>query len=305
MNSIIDPLLVFGLSSALAANLALLLWRPHRKLAIRAAVLSGFSLLCVALEIAARSVRANIRIDLLVTIPAISLVSILVGVMAVRRPPMAAQFAAAGLTIVGGVTFGWFSWISATTNREGQRLTRVFDQARKLYWEETIRCDVNFARRFGPTDRNGACHGNLAVTSGTGSYPFTRLIVNDNEQVYLLFSPEPGIEESVVLDDRTALSLKPAAQAVMSGESDTNGQRIHVELLPLATGACKAKVDRDGHTSVLTMTKVDLPHCKVLADPPIYFVGAWGSLETVPSAPHYRRIVQIWLWETDGMARGL
>ncbi len=274
------------------------------------------SALLVWAERAARASHANIRVDLLVTIPVISAAAMVAGIFCVRQPRWAARAVGAGLLAVGGVSFAGFSWRMVQTSFELQRITKAFDQGRRLYWEETIRCAGNFARRFGPMERRDQpsehrdqpCHGNLVVTSrSANSYPFTRAIVNDDGQFYLLYSGQSGEEETWGLDsfdsDRPAARLEDRG-GVLAGEGTKDGKRTHAELRSLAAGACEAKVEYAAQTYVLTLAKREIPPCQAVA-PQVRFVGAWGVVMPYPNSPQTRRLVQIWLWDKDGTARGL
>src|SRR5229473_983182 len=139
----IDPILLFDLVAMLAAVLAVLLWRPNRAVAVMAAGLAGCSALLVWNERAARAAGANIRVDLLVTIPVIAVAAIVVGVFSLRRPPAAARIVGAGILAIGVITFAGFSWKAVRSSFELQRLNKAFEQGHRLYWEETIRCAEN------------------------------------------------------------------------------------------------------------------------------------------------------------------
>src|SRR6185503_14553902 len=149
----LDPMLLFTAVALLAAALSLALWRRDRRPAIVAAILTGLAALCILNESVARASGANIRVDLLLLIPLVTVSALVVGALNVRRPRQAVRVIAAGLILVGGAAFAWFAWRMVLTTFEGRRLTHTFDQGRKLYWEETIRCHENLARRFGPLDR--------------------------------------------------------------------------------------------------------------------------------------------------------
>src|SRR5690349_11795583 len=114
----IDPILLFAWVAMLAAVLALLLWRSIRGVAVVAA-------------------GANIRVDLLVTIPVIAVAAIVVGLFCLRRPPVAARIVGAGILAIGGIAFAGFFFFKQKTAYEIQRLNKAFDQGHRLYWEET------------------------------------------------------------------------------------------------------------------------------------------------------------------------
>jgi hypothetical protein len=311
MREATDPMLLFSVVAALAAGLALALWRSNRGVAVMSAVLSLFSALLILAERAARASHADVRVDLRVTIPAVSVAALVSGLLTVRRPPAAARAFAAGLAIVGGFSFASFAWFMVRTSFEGAKMTRTFDEGYRLYWEETIRCRGNLARRFGAIDRAGEpCRGNLVVASrSAGSYPFTRAILNDAGEFYLLFSPAPGQERIWGLDsidsDRPAAQLATASNGALSGDGSKDGQRIHVELRGTGPGRCEAKVVRGSRTEELTLTQAGVPPCAVASNPPVRFVGAWGAAVPQANSPQTKRLAQIWLWDTDGRARGL
>jgi len=306
-----DPMLLFPAVAALATGLAFALWRRNRGVAVMSAVLSVFSALLILGERAARASHANIRVDLLVTIPAVSVAALTIGLLTVRRPPAAARVFAAALAFVGGVSSASFAWFTVRTGIEGANITRTFDEGYRLYWEETIRCQGNLARRFGTIDRaSEPCRGNLVVASrSAGSYPFTRAILNDAGEFYLLFSPAGGQERIWGLDsidsDRPAAQLATASNGVLSGDGFKNGQSVHVELRSTGPGRCEAKVVRGGRTEELDLTQAGVPPCAVPPNPPVRLVGAWGAAEAQANSPQTKRLAQIWLWDMDGSARGL
>ena len=304
MNFDLDPLILFPSVSILAAALAIFVWRSNRGVAVVAAGLAACSVLCVGNEISARAAHNAIRIDLLLTIPVIGVAAVVVGIFALRRPPLLARINAGALVAVGGISFAWFAWTMTKSTHEAQNLTAIFNRGRKLYWEETIRCRGNLVKRFGSLDRNDRpCYGHLMVTSrSSGAYPYTRAIVNDDGDVYLFFSPEPGLEDNATLGDGAAVRLEPGPGDVLAGESNTAGFRVKVELRSPPGGACEAKIERAGRTSTLTMAKTELPQCEAPVAPPVHFVGAWGNVEPEQNS---RRLNQIWLWEAGETARGL
>jgi hypothetical protein len=303
-------MLLFAAVALLAAALSLALWRRDRRAAIVAASLTGLAALCILNESVARARGANIRVDLLLLIPLVTASALVVGAMNVRRPQPAARVIASGLVLVGGAAFTWFAWRMVLSTFEGRRLTRTFDQGRKLYWEETIRCQGNLARRFGPLDRAAEpCRGNLVVTSRTPkSYPFSRAVLNDAGQFYLLFSPDNGPEQTWGLDsferDHEAATLQNTSDNTLAGEGTKDGQPVRVVLRGIS-GGCEATITRAADTHVLTLAKSNLPACAETATPPVHFAGAWGTAAPYPGSPQTRRLVEIWLWEIGDTARGL
>ena len=306
----IDPILLFALVAMLAAVLTVLLWRSNRGVAVVAAGLAVCSGLLVWNERVARAAGTNIRVDLLVTIPVIAVAAIVVGVFSLQRPPMAARVVGAGILAIGGIAFAGFSWRAVKTTFEIQGLNKAFEQGHKLYWEETIRCAGNLARRFGAIEqRDRPCRGNLVVTSrGAKTYPFSRAIVNDDGQFYLLRGGEGGVEETWGLDsidsDRPAAVLEDKS-GVLAGEGTKDGKRVHVELRSEAAGACAAMIQYGAENYTLTLVQREVPRCQLAASPEVRFVGAWGMVAPYPNSPQTRRLVQIWLWDTGGAARGL
>jgi len=307
----LDPMLLFTAVALLAAALSLALWRRDRRPAIVAAILTGLAALCILNESVARARGANIRVDLLLLIPFVTTGALVVGAMNVRRPRPVARIIAAGLVLVGGAAFAWFASRMVLTTFEGRRLTRTFDQGRKLYWDETIRCQGNLARRFGPLDRAAApCRGNLVVTSRSPkSYPFSRAILNDAGQFYLLFSPENAAEQTWGLDsferDHEAASLRNTSENTLAGEGTKDGLPVRVALRGISGGGCEATITRAAETHVLTLAKSELPACAATGTTPVHFAGAWGAAAPYPGSPKTRRLVQIWLWEIGDSARGL
>ena len=307
----IDPILLFTLVAMLAAVLAVLLWRSNRGVGTLAAGLAVCSGLLVWNERAARAAGANIRVDLLVTIPVIAAAAIVVGLFSLPRQPVAARVVGAGILAIGSITFAAFSWRAVKTTFEIQRLNKAFEQGHKLYWEETIRCSGNMARRFGPIEhRDRPCRGNLVVTSrGAKTYPFSRAIVNDDGQSYLLRGGEGGVEETWGLDsidsDRPAARLEEKGDGVLAGEGTKDGKRVHVELRSEASEACAAKIQYGAENYTLVLAQRGVPRCEPPAAPQVRFVGAWGIVAPYPNSPQTRRLVQIWLWDTSGVARGL
>ncbi|MBZ5590936.1 MAG: hypothetical protein LAP39_01770 [Acidobacteriia bacterium] len=305
MHHDLDPALLFGPVLVLAAAVALLLWRANRGVAVVAGALAAISALCLVNEKAARAAHASIRVDLLVTIPVVSVAAMVVGIFAVRRPPLAGRMVGAALLAVGAPWLAWFAWTMTRSTFEAQAMTRTFGQARRLYSEETLLCQGNLVKRFGPlAARGGACSGHLVVTSRSG-YPFTRAIVNDEGQLYLLFSSQQGTEDNWMLGDGPVTRLNQGTNQMLTGERLAGSDHTRVELRPTNTGACEAKIDRNGHVDLLTLKKIELPLCEAPAAAAVRFVGAWGAATPELNGPQFRHLTQIWLWDTDGTARGL
>lgn len=286
-----DPVaLLFGGVLALALLLAVLEWASHnRRMAVAALVLAAQAAAFFAFEIF--SVRTSIRVDLLVTVPLITLAAAAVGVLAMLAPPLAARAVGAILTVVGAGTLGWSVWSfavwTARSNLEG--LAR--DEGRKLYWQETIRCQANFEKRFGPLRRrDSSCVGNLVVSSRSDSaYPYSRVVVRDDAQFTLLLS-ELNVAEDTI---RPAAPLQPRADGSLYAEHPA------VELRPASNGACEARISNDylKRVDLYTLRRVELGSCPAPANSPVHFLGAWGSFVEKPT--------QLWLWETQGRGYAL
>src|SRR5712691_7718567 len=103
---------LFILVALLASGLALALWREKRGVAIAASALAAISAVCVANEFAMRAARANIRVDLLLTIPLVAAAAAVIGVFAYRRSRMFARLTAASLVAIGAASFIALAWFS-------------------------------------------------------------------------------------------------------------------------------------------------------------------------------------------------
>ena len=298
------PRVLFGSVGAVCFALALLEWKGRPALAKASLALCGFSLLCVATDYA--SARTSIRVDLLLTIPAVSLGAIIVGVLALPRGQLPARTLGAFLALGGGVSLAWFSYSSYRTAVKGARIMARYDEGNRLYWNETIRCADNFAKRFGPSEgRDDPCLGNLVVTSrSAGAYPFTRVVINDRGQTYLLFSPRDRVEVPVGLRADPLAQMTHAASGAWSGDGDSGFGATHIVLTPQATGRCEAKIAHYGKTSILSLQRKELAPCQAVENPPITFLGPWGEIAAGPSGSS--RLLQIWLWsENSTQGRGV
>jgi hypothetical protein len=300
------PQLLFPAIAVFAAVLAALLWRSRRGIAVGCAALAAASMLGFIEDAAMRAGRNDIRVDLLLLIPLLSVAAIVVGGFAIRAPGWVVRTMAATLLVAGGGSFGWFSWQMAKGARDAQHLTATFGQARKLYWEETIRCQDNLAKRFGTLSRHDPCYGHMVVKSRSrGAYPFSRAIVNDSGEVYLMFSPEPGIEDNWNLGDGPSAQLTARPDGVLSGETTASGTRVSVAMRPQSSGHCEAQVETSLAKSTLNLEAVDVAACDVPQNPPVRFGGAWGAVTTPKTSPQTRLLTQVWIWEMNGDARGL
>src|ERR1700726_2347759 len=170
------PAVLFASAGALCIALAIAEWNVRRRLAISLLALGGFSLVCLAANHA--WARYSIRVDLLLTIPAVSFGALVAGPLATKRPPLPARVLGAMLALGGAISFGWFSYAMHLSSVEGARTMALFDQGNRLYWAETVRCEDNFEKRFGPLKRlDDPCLGNLVVQSRSpNAYPFTRIV---------------------------------------------------------------------------------------------------------------------------------
>jgi len=299
------PPLLFASVGLLCGLLALLEAKARRRSAWFSAIIALFSALCFVSNHA--WARYAIRIDLLLTIPLVSLAGLIAGVRAMLRPPAAARVIGALLAVGGGIAFGWYTWAIARSSAENARAAAAFDEGRRLYWNETIRCEANFEKRFGPLRHSTQpCSGNLVVTARSAvAYPFTRVIVNDRREVYLLFSPQLGMEDNSGLRDGFLALLAPEPDGGLSGEGDLGLGRTRVDLRPAASGRCEARVTRRENVSALSLTRTQLPECEATINPPVRYAGAWGKIIADPAPSRARRLVQLWLWEVAGQARGV
>ena len=101
------PSILFATVGALCAVLALAEWSTRRRLAAVAAAIAAFAALCFAVNHAWS--RYSIRVDLLLTIPLVSLAALIVGTMSICRSPMAARIVGLILVIEGAISFGWIA----------------------------------------------------------------------------------------------------------------------------------------------------------------------------------------------------
>ncbi len=299
------PAILFASSGALCIALAIAEWNVRRRLAISLLALGGFSLLCLAANHA--WARYSIRVDLLLTIPAVSIGALVAGTLATMRPPAPARVLGAILALGGAVSFAWFSFAMHRSSVEGARTMARFDEGNRLYWAETIRCEDNFEKRFGPLKRVGdPCVGNLVVQSrSSDAYPFTRIVNNDRGEAQLLFSPGNAIERPVALSRGVFAKMARAGNGEWTGNGDSGFGPTKISLTPQTSNRCVARIEhRRFDTSVLSMQRTELPNCPAMSDPPVTYLGGWGEVATDPSGTS--RLLQIWLWaEKSGSARGV
>ena len=250
--------------------------------------------------------RISIRVDLLITIPAVSIAALVVGMSAARRPPAAARAIGAILALGGALSFVWFAYAIHGSEVEGARVMSLFDEGNRLYWNETIRCEGNLETRFGPLKRHDdPCLGNLVVQSRSAdAYPFTRVVVNDRGEAELLFSPQNGLERPVALSRGVFAKMKRAGSGEWSGEGDSGFGPTQILLTPQGSQRCEARIAHWGKTSILSTARIELPKCEPESKPAVTYVGAWGAIATEPSGA--RRLLQIWLWaENSEQGRGV
>jgi hypothetical protein len=158
------PASLFASVGAICATLALMERISSRRLPWLPTITALFSALCFASNYA--SARDSIRVDLLLTIPLVSLAGFIVGARAMLHPPAPARVVGTVLALGAGIVFAWCSWMLSRSTAEGARAMAAFEDGRRLYWNESIRCASNFATRFGPIPQGAQpCSGDLVVAS--------------------------------------------------------------------------------------------------------------------------------------------
>jgi hypothetical protein len=290
--------------SVLGFALALMEWKVRRRQALVSLCVGGFSLLCFATDHAWS--HYSIRVDLLLTIPAVSLGALVVGTLASVRPLLPARAVGALLALGGAVSLTWYSYAIHRSTVQGARTIALFDEGNLLYWNETILCEGNFEKRFGPLKRrDDPCLGDLLVLSRSpDAYPFTRVVVNDRGEAQLLFSSQNNAERPVTLGHGVFAQMWRANSGGWLGEGDSGFGSTHIVLVPRAPGRCEAKITRRGTTSTLLMERKELSNCQTPTNPPVTYVGSWGEITIEPSGT--RRLLEIWLWaENSGEGRGV
>jgi hypothetical protein len=264
-------------------------------------VLAACAGLCVAIEFAHQAPRNAIRIDLFVTLPGIALGALALGIASLS----AARTTATALIVLAGGSLAWLAWSMAGSAREAVRLSRIVDEANRLYWQETSRCETNFAARFGSYgSRDHPCRGHFRVASrAAGAYPFTRIVVNNAGHAYLLFSPHSDVEVNFSLDDGPLAEVRLAGGSLKGPCKDTTRCRdVSLEALP--DGGCEARVTGNVRDSVLTLERAALPACDT-APGAVRSLGVYAQMFSTTSIPPLRQLVQLWLWETAERVRGL
>ena len=301
-----DVLSLFLAVTGLAVVLAILCKIRHqRALTTANLVLALASALLVALELSARAHHANIRVDLLVTIPALCLGALVVGLFTARSSFGVGRAIAVLMAVVSGATLAWFGWSFERTSWEASGQSRRQEAGNQLYWEETIRCQGAMSARFGKLDRkDDACSGNLRVRSRVGMYPFTRVVVNDASEVYLLAALQPGGESVFGTYDLPMRGLFDPSKRRLTASNWDGVSKLEVELLAREDGSCEARIDRGTYArDVLQLEREELRECPAEQNAPVHFVGAFSKVE--PFGPENFHLVQIWLWRSEGAAWGL
>jgi hypothetical protein len=98
--------------------------------------------------------------------------------------------------------------------------------------------------------------------------------------------------------------LEPVADGASAGEGNSGLGRVRIELRPMASRRCEARITRSANTSILSLTRTDLPGCEAPTNPPVRCVGGWGNIIPYPHSSTARRLLQIWLWEDATEGRG-
>jgi hypothetical protein len=302
----VDPLSLFLAVTGLAVVLTILCKIRHqRALATANLVLALSSAMLVALELSSRAHHANIRVDLLVTMPALCVGALVVGLFTARSSFGVGRAVAVLLAVVSGATLAWFGWSFIRSNRESAEDLRRHEAGSQIYWEETIRCQAAMSARFGKLDRkDNACSGNLRVRSRVGNYPFTRVVVNDASEVYLLAALQPGAESVFGTHDLPMRGRFDPSTRRLSVSNWDGVSKLEAELLAREDGSCEARIDRGRYgRDILRLEREELRGCPAEKNAPVHFVGAWSKVE--PLGPDGLHLVQTWLWRSEGAVWGL
>ncbi len=302
------PLWLFLAATSLAVTLAFVCKIRHqRALTTVNLVLALFSAVLAALELVNRAQAhpADIRVDLLVTIPLLCVTALIVGLVTSRSVSGVGRMIALSMALAGGATLAWFGWRFVQTTWESAEFMRRHEAGIRIYWEETIRCQGAMSARFGGLDRNdNACSGNLRVKSRVGTYPFTRVVVNDASEVYLLAAIHPGAESVFTAFDRPMQGLFDPNTRRLTASTLDGVSKLEAELVVREDGTCEARIDRGGYgRDVLQLEREELRGCPTEPNAPVQFVGAWSKAESF--GPENLHLVQIWLWRSQGAAWGL
>jgi hypothetical protein len=302
------PLWLFLAVAGVAVALAFVCRIRHQRTLMTVNLLLALcSAMLVALELVNRAQAhpANIRVDLLVTMPGLCVGALVIGLLTARSISGVGRAIATLMAVIGGATLAWFGWWFVRTTSESAEFTRRHDAGSRIYWEETIRCQGAMSARFGGLDRkDNACSGNLRVRSRVGTYPFTRVVVNDASEVYLLAAMQPGAESVFTALDRPMRGLFDPSTKTLTASNRDGVSKLEAELLAREDGSCEARIDRGGYgRDVLQLEREELRECPAEPNAAVQFVGAWSKVES--SGPEYLHLVQIWLWRSQGAAWGL
>ncbi len=295
-------LAITGLAVALAFACQIRHQRALRNVSFLLALVAA--LLC-AFELHSLAHPAYIRVDLLITIPALSVGALVVGLIVFRSSSGVGRTIALSMAVVCGATLVWFGWVMARNVWALAKFRQHEDAGKRLYWEETIRCQQAMAARFGEIDRTDSnCMGNLRVKSRAGNYPFTRVVVSDALEVYLLAALQPGAESVFIQQGRPMRGrFDPGSGRLTATDSD-GASKLEIDLTPRNDGSCEARIDRGtyGH-DVLQLAREELRACPAEENPQVRFVGAWSKTEALD--PRRLRLFQIWLWRSQDTVWGL
>jgi hypothetical protein len=291
------PFLLFPAVLVLAGTLAIVHRRDRPRLAWANLALAFIAALLIVNEAIMYRLRSAIRVDLLLTLPALSLGAVAVGALAIRGVRSSARVLAIVLVTCCGAAIIVYGTFFVRTSIDAAKQTRQFFTGNRLYWEETIRCQEALIERFGTLDREGdPCTGNLRVTSRTGGYPFTRVIVNERRDVYLMFSPEGGVETVYGLEGTWPLRGKDTSEGMTADGVQHSGVRM-IETRRRSQH-CEANITQEnGSSNSLQLAREQLPLCPVVEKPPVRLAGVWSS--TLPIGPQHARLVQLWLWTSQ------
>lgn len=194
-----DPVPQFILLGGLAFVFAFLRWRSNSKRPM--AIAAGCVALCAlggVLHATSEAARQSwVNGDRILILPTIGFLAFIVGLAGLIHPPRISQASALALAVAGAAYFGSPVLEMRRMRIEAARSMAMHRLARRLYWEEAIRCQDNFDIRFGPLKRaDTPCGGHMVVTSRSGvSLPISRVIVNDDRRVYLLYPSATDFED--------------------------------------------------------------------------------------------------------------
>ena len=294
------PFLLFPVVLLLAGTLAFIHHSQRRLLAAANLALAIFAALLIVNEAIAYKFRSSIRVDLLLTLPAVSLAALAVGATNIKARRDNARIVAIALATCGGAALATFGFFFVRTGLDAAEQSRQYFTGNRLYWEETIRCQEAMVERFGNLDReDDPCTGNLRVASRTGGYPFTRVIVTDQRDIYLMFSPEAGVETVYGIEDTWPFKGSDTREGVTAQGTATSGAlKIN---LRRASGTCEAAItQQNGSSTLMGLAREKLPTCPDARSKPVQSVGVWSTMEPIGS--QHLRLVQLWLWTSSAGA---